>query len=194
MKCYQNYGHLDYTVFIVKNVEFCRKEKCMDNDVKLVLETDNTLIEFKVIGYKTKLAYCDTQNKVDYLTKTNKVECYYYFNGEGIGWGSVSDVYITTKDLELLSKGLSQILTDKTKELHFETEKRLFAVDVVVTNEKYNFCFKIIDGLEGIWVQTNFNNLDEEQFKEYIILFLEWSRRYPVLTEKQLLNVEKVSW
>ena len=97
----------------------------MDNDVKLVLETDNTLIEFKVIDYKTKLAYCDTQNKVDYLTKTNEVECYYYFSSEGIGWGSVSDVYITTKDLELLSKGLSQILIDKTKKLHFETEKRL---------------------------------------------------------------------
>ena len=166
----------------------------MDNDVKLVLETDNTLIEFKVVDYKTKLAYCDTQNKVDYLTKTNEVECYYYFSSEGIGWGSVSNVYITTKDLELLSKGLSQILIDKAKELHFETEKRLFVVDVVATGEKYNFCFKIIDGLEGIWVETTFNNLNEEQFKKYIILFLEWSRRYPVLTEKQLLNVEKVSW
>lgn len=166
----------------------------MDNAVKLVLETENTLIEFEVIGYKTKLTYCDTENKVDYLTKTNKLECHYFFNSEGIGWGSVSNVYVTAKDLELLAKGLSQILIDKTKELHFETEKRLFIVDVVSTDEKYNFCFKIIDGLEGVWVETSFNNLDEEQFKKYIILFLEWSRRYPVLMEKQLLNVEKVCW
>lgn len=163
-------------------------------DVKLVLETDNTLIEFKVINYKTKLAYCDTQNKVDYLTKTNEVECYYYFSSEGIGWGSVSNVYITTKDLELLSNGLSQILIDKTKELHFETEKRLFAIDVVATNKKYDFCFKIIDGLEDIWVETSFINLDKEQFEKYIVHFLEWSSKYPVLTEKQLLEVEKVSW
>lgn len=166
----------------------------MDNDVKLVLETDNTLIEFKVIGYKTKLAYCDTQNKVDYLTKTNKVECRYYFSSEGIGWGYVGDVYITTKDLELLSNGFSQMLIDKTKELHFETEKRLFKVDVVLNNEKYNFCFKIIDGLEGVWIETSLNNLDEEQFKKYIILFIAWSRKYPVLTWEQLLKVEKVRW
>ena len=38
---------------------------------------------------------------------------------------------------------IGQILIDKTKKLHFETEKRLFEVDVVATGEKYNFCFKM---------------------------------------------------
>ena len=107
----------------------------MDNGITLVLKKEKNLIEFTAIDYSEKIAHSDKENKIDYVTRINKVECRFYFECEGWGFGGVSDVYVTTYDFKRLSDGFVSLLNGDIDEFSLKTTIGLFEIRAYVKKE-----------------------------------------------------------
>lgn len=146
--------------------------------------TNNTKIHFYIEHYSL-LYEQDYENDIQIELRTNQVECYYSFSDDDC-WGSVSEVYMLTSDIEKLADNFRKLLYKQLTHYEFESEISLFALCVDHMDNGYNLSFSIDDGLTGEWITINFHNLTDGAFEEYANVFIQWGKDYPVLDEEEL--------
>ena len=162
--------------------------------IYLKLKKNKVSINFTIIRYITSNEL-NFENECDYITKTNFLECYYNYTEENGDWGSVGDVEILADELYELSNLIKKVLKNEICCFHFETQKPLFALDISKINDRYNFCFKVADGLTtDTWIKVTFEELDIVGLTKYLDIFLKWSEIFPVLSEDQLKEIEIIKW
>ena len=146
--------------------------------------TNNTKIHFYIEHYSL-LYEQDYENDIQIEQRTNQVECYYSFSDDD-GWGSVSEVYMLTSDIEKLADNFRKLLYKQLTHYEFESEISLFTLCVDHMDNGYNLSFSIDDGLTGEWITVDLQSLTDTAFEEYANVFIQWGKDYPVLSEEEL--------
>ena len=144
--------------------------------------TNNTKIHFYIEHYSL-LYEQDYENDIQIEQRTNQVECYYSFSDDD-GWGSVSEVYMLTSDIEKLADNFRKLLYKQLTHYGFESKIPLFVLCVDLADNRYNLRFSLHDDFCDEWITVDLQNLTDAAFEEYANVFIQWGKDYPVLDEE----------
>jgi hypothetical protein len=153
----------------------------MEDDVFFSLKNETTHINFSISNY-TMHCENDFEKHVQYQRKTNQLECYYNYTDIKHGWGSVEDT-ITTSELYNFSNLFLNFIQEKTSSFVFETKHKLFKFSIKKINSNHFVEFKIIDGLENIWICATNEHLTKSEVEALANIIFGWAKKFPVIDE-----------
>jgi len=161
-----------------------------DNNMRIHIELDR--YEFEAID--------DFEKQVQFQYRKNIVLTYYNYDDSDGNWGSVGEHYVTTMDLKNISLGLQEFITHKKNYFEYRTvveeeyENPFMILYCKRNDHDFSMKIQISEGMFQEWITVELDFLKFEQLNEYVKIFIQWAKDYPVLTETELATPREIPW
>ena len=161
-----------------------------DNNMRLHIELDRYEIE----------AIDDFDKHIQFQYRKNIVLTYYNYDDADGNWGSVGEHYVTTMDLQNIASGLQELITHKKNSFEYKTviEEEIDNPFMILccknTGNLFSLNIQIAEGRFREWLVVELTQLSYERFNEYVQLFMQWAKDYPVLSEEELSIAREIPW
>ena len=166
--------------------------------IPLDLLDENMRIHIELTQYEIE-AIDDYDKYIQFQYRKNIVLTYYNYNDADGNWGTVSEHYVDTMDLQKIANCFRDLLSQKTDSFEYETViddiGNPFMVINCKRNEgKYSLKVQVSEGTFQEWLTVDLPNLSIGQINEYAQVFVRWAKDYLVLTAEELAIAKEVPW
>ena len=169
------------------------------NTIPLDLLDENMRLHIELDRYEME-TFDDFCKHIQFQYRKNIVLAYYnYTDAEG-NWGSVDEHYITPMDLQNISIGLEEVLSSKKESFQYETvievetDSPFMILSCNTAGNFYSLELKIAEGRFCEWLAVKLTQLTYEQFNQYVQVFAQWAKDYPVLSQEELSIAVQIPW